>query len=242
MTGTWNSRNPRLWDDTLTEAQRNGTQRTLLEVLEGLLRLAHPVIPYITETIWHQVIPQLSGSHETIMNQAYPAASDYLRDSEAETQVEWLKGVITGVRNIRGEANIKPNQEVTLLLQGGEHNEKELAAANESMLKRLANVASIAWLQEDEEPPPNALSLVGNLRVMVPLAGLIDVATEQARIEKDVDKAESELKRVAGKLSNENFTSKAPAEVVEKEREKAKGLEERISALTAQMEKLSDLA
>ncbi|NKB97431.1 MAG: valine--tRNA ligase [Pseudomonadales bacterium] len=233
---------PRLWDESLSAAERAGTQRTLLEVLEGLLRLAHPVIPFITETIWQQVVPRLSGAHETIMTQSYPSSADFPRDEDAEKQVEWLKGIITGIRNIRGEANIKPSQEIGVLLQGGAAEDRTLASSNTAMLGRLANVNTIDWLAEGDEPPPNALSLVGDLRVMVPLAGLIDVNAEKARIEKDVEKAESELKRVAGKLANEKFTAKAPAEVVAKEREKEAALQNRIGALREQIEKLGELA
>ena len=233
---------PRLWDESLDEQARHGTQTTLLAVLEGLLRLAHPVIPYITETIWLQLIPRLSGTQESIMNQAFPASSDYLLDPDAETQVEWLKQVITGLRNIRGEANIKPSQEVAVLFQGGGSDDRALAASNDATLRRLANVGAIDWLADSEEPPPNALSLVGSLKVMVPLAGLIDVDAERSRIEKELDKANAELKRVAGKLSNANFTSKAPPDVVAKEREKATDLEARITTLSEQQAKLSDLS
>ena len=232
---------PRLWDESLSPAEKAGTQRTLLEILEGLLRLSHPVIPFITETIWQNVIPRISGEHATIMNQAYPSKSDFLRDEDAETQVEWLKGVITGIRNIRGEANIKPNQTVDLVFQGGGAGDRALSEANTALLKRLANVGEMSWLEADEEAPPNALSLVGDLRVMVPLAGLIDVEAERARIDKEIEKAEGDLKRVSGKLSNENFTAKAPEDVVAKEREKEAALSSRIDALKDQREKLDGL-
>jgi valyl-tRNA synthetase len=232
---------PRLWDERLSPAERAGTQRTLLETIEGLLRLAHPIIPFITETIWQQVAPRLSGEQETIMNQSYPNRLDFVRDENAENQVEWLKDVVTGIRNIRGEANIKPSQEIGVLLQGGSVDDRNLASSNAAMLRRLANVNTIEWLADNVDPPPHALSLVGDLRMMVPLAGLIDISAEKARIEKDIEKAESELKRVVGKLSNEKFTAKAPAEVVAKEREKEAALQTRIRALREQIAKLAEL-
>ncbi len=232
---------PRLWDEHLSPEERAGTQRTLLETIEGLLRLAHPIIPFITETIWQQVTPRLSGEQETIMNQSYPNRLDFVRDENAENQVEWLKDVITGIRNIRGEANIKPSQEIGVLLQGGSVDDRNLASSNAAMLRRLANVNTIEWLADNVDPPPHALSLVGDLRMMVPLAGLIDISAEKARIEKDIEKAESELKRVVGKLSNEKFTAKAPAEVVAKEREKEAALQTRIGALREQIAKLAEL-
>ena len=175
------------------------------------------------------------------MNQSYPNRLDFARDENAENQVEWLKDVITGIRNIRGEANIKPSQEIGVLLQGGSVDDRNLASSNAAMLRRLANVNTIEWLADNVDPPPHALSLVGDLRMMVPLAGLIDISAEKARIEKDIEKAESELKRVVGKLSNEKFTAKAPAEVVAKEREKEAALQTRIRALREQIAKLAEL-
>ena len=111
----------------------------------------------------------------------------------AEAQIEWLKSVITGIRTIRGEANIKPSQEIPLLLQGGDAADRSNAQQAEDMLSRLANVTSVEWLTEDTEPPLNALSLVGELKVMVPLAGLIDLDAERARINKEASKAQQEL-------------------------------------------------
>ena len=233
---------PRLWDEHLSPEQRSGSQRTLLEILESLLRLAHPVMPFITETIWQQVVPRIYGDHETIMTQSYPAAVDFTSDASAEKEVDWLKAVITCIRTIRGEANIKPSQEVDIVFQGGGAEDVAMAKANNAMLERLANVSSVTWLDADEEPPPNALALVGDLKVMIPLAGLIDIVAEVVRIEKDIEKAQADLQKVEGKLNNENFVSKAPQEVVAKEREKASALQARISALRQQVDKLNRTA
>ncbi len=233
---------PLLWDETATDALRQGTQRTLLEVLETLLRIAHPVIPFITETLWQQVAPRLGLEHDTIMLQSYPNQSDYPQDSKAEDQVEWLKRVVNAVRNIRGEANIKPSQEVPLILQGGTEQDRLRADESATMLKRLVNVSDLSWLDATTEAPPNALALVGELRIMVPLAGLIDIAAEQTRLNKELEKAKQDLNRIQGKLANESFVSKAPAAVVNKERSKATNLQGRITALTDQMAKLDELA
>ncbi len=232
---------PRLWDESLSAEERLGTQRTLLEVLESLLRLAHPAIPFITETIWQEVAPRLGRSAETIMVLDYPSPNDFVATPGAEAQVDWMKGVITAVRTIRGEANIKPSQDVALLLQGGGSADRSHAEESDAMLKRLANVSEISWLGDSEEAPPHALALVGDLRVMVPLAGLIDVEAERTRLQKEVDKAKQELKRIEGKLGNENFVAKAPADVVAKERDKAEDLSSRIEALEDQLDKLADL-
>ena len=176
------------------------------------------------------------------MVQAYPQPDEYPYKSGAVDQVEWLKSVISAIRNIRGEANIKPNQEIKLLLQGGSDQDRTWAADTGAMLKRLANVSDVGWLEDNQDAPPNALALVGELRVMVPLAGLIDVSAERARLEKEIEKTEQDLKRINGKLNNENFVAKAPKDVVAKERAKADELQGRLVTLAAQIDKLSLLS
>ncbi len=230
-----------LWDDTVTQDIKNGTRRTLVEVLDALLRISHPVIPFITETLWQEVAPRLGQPRGSIMVQAYPAPDDYPANTTAEAQIDWLKSVITAVRNIRGEADIKPKQEVPLLFQGGDENDRKLAAATDAMLKRLANAGSVNWLDEQAEAPPHALALVGDLKVMVPLAGLIDVEAEATRLEKEIEKHKQDLNRVDAKLLNENFVSKAPADVVAKEKAKRDDLQGRLTTLEDQLKKLDTL-
>ncbi len=232
---------PVLWDDALSDAERRGTRQTLLTTLECLLRAAHPIMPFITEAIWREVAPLLGNTGPTIMVQPFPEPGDYDPDPDADAAVEWLKGVIVGLRNIRGEAGIKPGQAIDVLFQQGTAGDKALAAANDSLLKRLAKVTDIQWLDPGDEPPPNALALVGELKVMVPLAGLIDVAAERARLRKEVDRQSAELKRIDGKLANGNFVAKAPAEVVEKERQKAADVRAALAVLEEQLRSLDTL-
>ena len=231
---------PVLWDED-NPVSRAGAQQTLLAVLETILRATHPIMPYITEAIWLESGTQIGRERDTIMRESYPEAVDYPADPEAEAAVEWLKGVIEGVRNIRGEANIKPSREIALLLQGGSAQDRKLAELNEALLKRLAKLASLSWLGEDDEAPPHALQLVDTLRVMVPLAGLIDVVEESARLTKEIGKREQDLKRLNGKLGNAKFVENAPAAVVEKERQKAAEHAAAIETLTAQMRQLDEL-
>lgn len=234
---------PLLWDTSATAAQKQGTQQTLIEIFEALLRIAHPVMPFITETIWQQIAPRLGkiDGDDTIMVQDFPRADDYDPDNGAEDQVEWLKGVISGIRNIRGEANIKPSQPINVLLQAGSDTDRERAAHSAAMLQRLAHVESIKWLEEDDEPPPNALALVGELKVMVPLAGLIDIEAERTRLAKELDKTNTELQKTNGKLANEKFVANAPAEIVAGQRAKAADLETTIATLQGQLAKLETL-
>jgi len=232
---------PVLWDEGADPKVIRATQHTLLSVLDILLRTAHPIMPFITETIWREVAPLLGNNHPTIMLQPFPEADEVLEDAEADAAITWLKGVVVGVRNIRGEANINPRQAVNLCFQGGTETDRQLSASTEMLLKRLAKIDDIQWLDDDTEPPPNALSLVGDLKVMVPLGGLIDAEVERARLGKEIDKKEQELKRVEGKLNNENFVAKAPAEVVARERKKAEEASAALATLKAQLDSLNDL-
>ena len=211
---------PLLWNEQADPALLRGTRRTLLSALEILLRAAHPMIPFITESIWQEVAPLLGNHGDTIMLQPFPEPADLPADPEADAAIGWLKDVILGIRNIRGEANIKPGQPVSILFQGGDESDRQLATVTEDLFKRLGKVEEITWLAADAQVPPNALALVGNLKVMVPLAGLIDLDAEKVRLGKEIAKKEAELKRLEGKLQNPSFVEKAPAEVVAKEREK----------------------
>ena len=235
---------PLLWNQDADPAARAATQRTLLQVLEVLLRTAHPVMPFITETLWQQAATRLgqiqNGEAASIMLQTFPVPQDMPANENAENQIEWLKAVITGIRTIRGEANIKPSQDIPLLLQGGNAADKDNATQAENMLGRLANVTSIEWLSDGEKAPLNALSLVGDLKVMVPLAGLIDLEAERGRIGKEVDKAQQELEKIDKKLSNEAFVAKAPAAVVNKDRERAAELQTTLQTLQKQIEALAN--
>ena len=235
---------PLLWNQDADPAARAATQRTLLQVLEVLLRTAHPVMPFITETLWQQVATRLghiqNGEAASIMLQTFPVPQHMPANENAENQIEWLKAVITGIRTIRGEANIKPSQDIPLLLQGGNTADKDNATQAENMLGRLANVTSIEWLSDGEKAPLNALSLIGDLKVMVPLAGLIDLEAERGRIGKEVDKARQELEKIDKKLSNEAFVAKAPAAVVNKDRERAAELQTTLQTLQKQIEALAN--
>jgi valyl-tRNA synthetase len=232
---------PLLWDESTDPKVQRGTRRSLLEVLELSIRCAHPIVPFITETLWRKVAPVIEISGDTIMLQPFPEAGDLASDEEAEAAIEWLKHVIVGIRNIRGEMNIKPGQNIPLLLQGGDASDRARLAANDGLLQRLAKIASIQWLENDAEPPPAAMQLAGNLKLLVPLAGLIDVAAERARLGKEMERRTSEIERLRSKLHNESFVRKAPEEVVAREREKLGDAEHALAALREQLSALQKL-
>ncbi len=233
---------PLLWDEGASAEIQRGTRRSLLKVLELLLRAAHPIIPFITDALWRRVAPLTGIAGETIMVAPYPEAAELTDDPFAEAAIEWLKGVVLAVRTIRGEMNIKPGQTMTLLLQGGGVADRERLAATETLLKRMAKLDRIEWLADGAEPPPAAMQLVGELKLMVPLAGLIDVVAERARLDKEIARRRQELARIEGKLGNAGFVAKAPAEVVAKERERAAEIQNAIDTLSTQRGALESLA
>jgi valyl-tRNA synthetase len=226
---------PVLWNEQTAPAVLRGTRRTLLTVLDALLRAAHPIIPFITEAIWRESAPLLGNQQPTIMLQPFPQPAEFVDDAEADAAVEWLKGMIVGVRNIRGEANVKPKQLVSVLLQGGTERDRALAGATEDLFRRLAGVDTVGWLDAGETPPANALALVGELKVMVPLAGLIDLGAERARLEKEVARREQEVERLTAKLGNPDFVGRAPEAVVAKERQKQHDAEAALATLREQL-------
>ncbi|WP_020209179.1 valine--tRNA ligase [Gilvimarinus chinensis] len=232
---------PVLWDENATNAQKTGTRRTLIRVLEAALRLAHPLIPFITEEIWQRVKTLAGQSGETIMLAPYPIADEALIDTAATADIEWLKGVIVGVRNIRGEMNIAPGKPIPLYMQHGTEADEQRLTANQQFLQKLANLESITWLKQGEEAPMSATALVGKLEILVPMAGLIDVDAEKARLNKELERLNNEQQRVGGKLNNPNFVDKAPEAVVEKEKSKLSEISASIDALAEQLKALESM-
>ena len=232
---------PVLWDDTSSPALLRGTRRTLVEVLEVVLRAAHPMIPFITESLWQRVRAPLGIAGDTVMLQEFPTADATQRSPADERSIEWIKAVVTGLRNIRGEMNIAPGREIPVLLADGNATDRDLAQAQRQFLIRLTKLESLRWLNPDETAPASATALVGEMKVLVPLAGLIDVAAEQQRLDKEIARRGNEVERTRAKLENASFVERAPADVVVKDREKLKDAEMAVATLRAQRDALSAL-
>jgi len=232
---------PVLWDDNATAAQKNATRHTLLDILEQSLRLLHPFMPYITEEIWQKAAPLLGIAGDTIMLQPYPVQDDRSSDPEVDNEVEWLKGVIIAVRNIRGEMNISPARDIPVLLTKGADRDRQYLANNAQFLVKLAKLESVSWLDDPAAAPPASMQVVGDMEVLVPLAGLIDVAAELGRLAKERDKLEKEIARLSGKLGNARFVDNAPADVVAKEKEKLSNAQATLNQLQEQVGKLEQL-
>ncbi|HAS8177553.1 TPA: valine--tRNA ligase [Vibrio vulnificus] len=223
---------PVLWKGT--EAQQRGTRRTLITVLEKTLRLAHPVIPYITETIWQSIKPLVDGVEgETIMLQSLPQYDETNFNQEALDDIEWVKAFITSIRNLRAEYDINPGKPLEVMLKADEKDAARLEA-NKQVLMSLAKLESVRVLAAGEETPACATALVAKSELMIPMAGLIDKDAELARLDKEVAKTQGEIKRIEGKLGNEGFVAKAPEAVIAKEREKLEGYQETLAKLEEQ--------
>ncbi|UIP27547.1 valine--tRNA ligase [Photobacterium sp. TLY01] len=224
---------PVLWKGS--EAQQRATRRTLITVLEKTLRLAHPVIPYITETIWQSVKPLVKGVEgDTIMTQALPQYDDANFNADALADIEWVKQFITSIRNLRAEYDIAPSKGLDVMLKAADDKDAARLQQNQAVLVALAKLDSLRVLADGEATPACATALVGKSTLMIPMAGLIDKDAELARLDKEMAKTQGEIKRIAGKLGNEGFVAKAPEAVVAKEREKLEGYKETLIKLEEQ--------
>ncbi|TQQ08644.1 valine--tRNA ligase [Vibrio cholerae] len=224
---------PVLWKGT--EAQQRATRRTLITVLEKTLRLAHPVIPYITETIWQSVKPLVDGVEgDTIMLQALPQYDATNFNQEALDDIEWVKTFITSIRNLRAEYDINPGKPLEVMLKAANEQDAARIEANKQVLVSLAKLESIRVLADGEATPACATALVGKSELMIPMAGLIDKDAELDRLAKEIAKTQGEIARIEGKLGNEGFVAKAPEAVITKEREKLAGYQEALVKLEQQ--------
>ena len=217
-----------------SEAQQRGTRHTLLTVLESLLRLAHPIIPFITEEIWQRAKGLVGVKGETIMLQPFPSYNAALEDQTALAEIEWLKEIIVNVRNIRAEKNIAPSKALDLLLRNLSKDEAACLAKNRTLLQNMAKLDSIQLLSKGEAAPLSVARLIGANELLVPMAGFIDKTAELARLNKEIERFHGEIARIENKLSNESFVVKAPAAVIDKERSKMAEYQDGLEKLKAQ--------
>jgi len=230
---------PILYSDEYSAEQKRGTRHTLVNVLESMMRLLHPMMPFITEEIWQRLKPMVNTSSDSIMISSFPVFDESKRSAKALADLKWLQDVIVAVRNIRGELNVSPGKPVKVLLKNVNDNDTRCLQEYRGFLSALAKLDSIEIA--GEIVPPSATAIAGQLEIMVPLAGLIDVGAEVARLEKEIDKLQKDTQRLAGKLSNAKFVERAPAEVVDKEREKLAQGELTINKLIEQKNQLENL-
>jgi valyl-tRNA synthetase len=224
-----------------TEEERAAVRQTLLEVLEGILRLLHPIMPFITEEIWQRVAPVAGIEGKTVMLRPQPEPDDALEDAAAAADLAWLQDVVSGVRQVRSEMNVPPGKALPLKLQGGGDGDRERAERFASYILGLARVDTIDWAPPDAALDDCATSLAGRLKLAVPMAGLIDKEAEVSRLEKEIGKRRKDLEQSETKLAKESFVNNAPAEIVEKERSRAADHRAALEQLTEQLERIRAL-
>ncbi|MCH9048943.1 MAG: valine--tRNA ligase [Proteobacteria bacterium] len=207
-----------LTDPNASAAEKRGTLQTLINNLEILLRLMHPFMPFITEELWQKIAPILGKEGNTIMLQTYPGADELVTDEASLKEIEWVKEFILGVRKIRAERDIDPRKSLAVKIKGGTEQEQACLNQNSHYLKDIGRIESITTI--DEEPVDAVIALAGNMTLLVPLADLIDPQAELVRLQKEIDKLKDEKERIEKKLGDEKFTTRAPEQVVNKERER----------------------
>jgi len=232
---------PVLWDENASIERQRGTRRTLARVLEVVLRLAHPFMPFITEEIWQRLKAPAGVQGETLMLQPWPVANEARIDAAAEGDIEWVKALMLGVRQIRGEMKISMAKRIDIIVANASAEDQRRLADFEPLLNKLAKLESVRVLAAGEEAPMSATTLVGEMEVLVPMAGLIDKDAELTRLDKEIGRLEGEVKRVGGKLANEGFVAKAPAEVLEKERAKLAEAEQALAKMVDQRQRIATL-
>ncbi|MFT5543498.1 MAG: valyl-tRNA synthetase [Glaciecola sp.] len=227
---------PVLNSDQSSEAEKRGTRHTLINVLEHMMRLLHPFMPFITDEIWLKIQPLSNNKTDaqSIMVDAFPVFDTNKHDQAAIDDIEWVKSFIVGIRNIRGEMDIPPSKPLPVLLKNVSATDQGRLDKIGGYLAKLAKLESVTHLAGGEKAPASATALVGEMEILIPMAGLIDKEAELARLNKAAEKIEKDAQRTKGKLSNESFVSKAPEAVIEKERAKLVDMEMQLSKISAQ--------
>ncbi|VEG13916.1 valine--tRNA ligase [Moraxella cuniculi] len=232
---------PVLADEQVSEERKAEVRRVLLSVLEVALRLAHPLMPFITEEIWQVIAPMIDRGGKSIMLSQFPVADEQKISEQAESDMAWLQGLIGAVRNIRGEMKLGNGVKLPVLLQNINQNEHDTIVRIEPLFKALAKVESLDYLASGEKAPLSSSAVVGSAVVLVPMKGLIDPAAELGRLQKELDKLTKQHDQIAGKLANEGFVAKAPPAVVEAEKAKLAELIGQIDKVKGNMNQLKSL-
>ena len=223
-------------------ALKRGAQTTLVDVLAALLKLLHPLMPFVTEELWLTIAKQRGISSATLMLERFPEAPDFSTNAVAEDEIAWLKGFVNGIRQIRGEANLPRSTALTVRLADTSATDRAHVATHERHLQKLAGLDRIEIVTPGTSVRGAATALLGGMRMLVPLAGLIDVAAERERLGKQLAKTREDLDKSRRKLSNQSFVANAPAEIVAKENARIAEFEQRASQLDAQIARLADLS
>ncbi len=213
------------------------TRMTLYRVLLAILKLSHPFMPFISEKIY-QSLPEREAS---ILKESFPLPGDFPEDDQAEKEIETLKGLITEIRNIRGEMNIPPSKNVEICMRVSEPANRTSIEAHQSIFLILAKGSGITFLNQEKNPPSSASGVFEGMEIFIPLKGVIQFDEEEKRLEKELAKLRKEWTQIDKKLTNEDFLQKAPPDVVEKEKEKIRSLGKKMEKLESHLERIKEL-
>ncbi len=230
---------PVLTSPDSTAAQLAGTRHTLISVLETLLRLLHPIMPFITENIWQRVAPLAGIQADTLMLQAYPQVKDELIDAEADAHITWLQRVVGALRTLRSEMNIAPGKQLSILLRQGTPQDRTYFMTHEAFIRSLAKISSVTWLAPDEAAPESAIALAGTLEMLVPMVDFIDREAEIERLTREINKLTVDIAKMHTRLANPDFVARAPEAVVNKEKQLLADNEARCARLQVQLAKVN---
>jgi valyl-tRNA synthetase len=222
--------------------RKRGAQITLVEVLGALLKLLHPLMPFVTEELWLEVAKERGVASATLMHERFPEATDFAADATAEDEIAWLKGFVVGIRQIRGEANLPRSTPLTVRLADANATDRARVAEHGRHLQKLAGLERIELVEPGASVRGAATALLGGMRLLVPLAGLIDVTAESERLGKQLAKTRDDLDKARRKLANQSFVANAPAEVVAKENARIVDFEQRATQLEQQIARLAELS
>ncbi len=226
--------------DASSVEEKAATRLTLINVLDTILRLLHPIMPFITEEIWQRIAPVIDKTTDSIMLERYPEFDKAKVDQQAEQAITWLKQFVLGVRKIRGEMNIPPGKKLVVLIKNQDEHDLKMLEKFDLQIAKIAKIESVTVLSASDEEPESAMALAGNnMQILIPLAGLINKKDELKRLGRELDKLTVEITRISAKLTNKNFTAKAPAVVVEKEKAKLDDFNIQHQQLTMQILRIS---
>jgi valyl-tRNA synthetase len=236
---------PVLTSEAASDAAKRGARQTLVRTLEALLRLTHPFMPFITEEIWQKVRPLAGAADgyqgETILYAPYPIVDEAADDPDAVAEIEWVQQFILGVRRIKGEMNIPPGRPLPVLIANAGARDRAWIALARPYLDFLARTESITILDDERDAPESAIALVGDMKILIPMAGLIDKDAELARLDKEIGRLRADIERTERKLANPSFVAKAPAAVVQKERDRLAEQGAALANLVSQQTKIAAL-
>lgn len=229
---------PILLSTELSEETLCGTRWTLVTVLENILRLLHPIMPFITEEIWQRIAPLSNIQNETIMLQRYPTFDAAFKNAAKEIELEWVKNIVIAIRTLRSEMNISPAKKISVLLNKGTEEDKNRFSENEPLILALTKCEKMTWLSTGDTPPESSTVLVGELDILIPMAGLINKTEETNRLSREITKFTKEMERIEAKLHNPNFVERAPHDVVLKEKSRLADLKNTLQKLALQLQKI----